>query len=146
MELLQDGGTKVYIFGQVTQSRLPPCPYILKTEPGFTLTFSYHKVIFCPFVHFFVASGLCDMEVQSTSASLDCRGQGQRSVFYLCQYLQRTFSLTLLGKYQLNFICSLRAKGEMFKYLVQVTCPRLLPYPYMVKTFNKSHLLQNHCD
>lgn len=111
MEPLRDGGTKFIYLAQVTWSRWPPCPYILKKEPGLTLTFIYHKVIFCPFVHFSVASGLCDMEMQSTSGSLNCRGQGQRSLFYCLSISTEDFFSDTTGQIPIKFHMQPSGKG-----------------------------------
>ena len=53
------------------------------------------------------------------------RGQGHWVTFakghlsFISQYFQRTSSLKLLDQFQLNFICSLQAKGERIYIMVQ---------------------------
>ena len=48
-----------------------------------------------------------------------------------------------LGQLKQNCIWSLYGNGEqMLSQMVQVTCPRCLPCPYMVKTFQKSSFLE----
>ena len=60
------------------------------------------------------------------------------------QHFQSTSSLKLLGQFQLNFTCSLQAKGERkCIHSVQVASPRWPPCPYIVKTLK--NFLQNHC-
>ena len=101
-------------------------------------------------VHILVAFRLFDT-IMHQNPLWNSRGQGHlvtlarghKSV--VCQHFQRASSLKLLGKFHLNFVCSLLAKGErkFIFFFVQVTRPRWLPCLYMHKTL-KILILQNH--
>ena len=68
-------------------------------------------------VHFSVVIMLCDMEMRAISTSMNYSGQSHLMTLakghfpVICHHFQRTFHFKLLGQFQVNFICSLKAKG-----------------------------------